>query len=113
VDNHAGSLQFYIVDGGAEGFLDDTYAGRNASAFTQRFVNSSGSWAQTIIFDDDDLLIAFDKNGKLISVALLRRPIDIDLPKSEHYRWTEDEANKVLMAGTILQSDCIAIRNLT
>jgi len=31
----------------------------------------------TFVFDDNDLLIAFDKAGKFVSSALLRRPLSI------------------------------------
>jgi hypothetical protein len=94
VDNNAGSIQFYIIDGGAEGFLDDTYAGRDAGKVLEQYIEDR-TWAGSIIFDDNDLLIAFSRTGSLISSALLRRPIHVDLPKKENYRWTEEEADKV------------------
>lgn len=97
VDGNAGSIQFYIIDGGAEGFLDDTYAGRDAARITEQYIENR-AWSGSTTFDDNDLLIAFAKNGKLISSARLRRPLSIDLPKKEHYRWTEEEANKVYKA---------------
>jgi hypothetical protein len=97
VDNNAGSIQFYIIDGGAEGFLDDTYAGRDAGKVMEQYTEDR-AWAGSTIFDDNDLLIAFSRTGSLISSALLRRPISVELPKNEHYRWTEEEANKVYKA---------------
>lgn len=93
VDNNASSIQFYMIDGGAEGFLDDTYAGRDAGRIREDYVEDR-AWSGSTTFDDNDLLIAFGKNGNLISSALLRRPLSIDLPKKNHYRWTEEEANK-------------------
>src|ERR1700722_601315 len=94
VENNAGSIQFYIIDGGAEGFLEDSYAGRDAGRITEQYFEDRG-WVGSTIFDDNDLLIAFSRSGGLISSALLRRPISIELPKSENYRWSEEEAEKV------------------
>jgi len=98
VDNNAGSIQFYIIDGGAEGFLDNKYAGRDAGRITEQYTDDDGFWAGVTIFDDDDLLVAFSKTGDPISSALLRRPISVELPKKEHYKWTEEEADKVYKA---------------
>ena len=90
VDTNASSLQFYIVNGGAEGFLGGSYAGKDAGRTTEQY-GATGS----IIFDNDDLLIAFDKNGKLIASSLLRRPLSINYPGVS---WTEKTANNVYNA---------------
>ena len=50
----------------------------------------------TFVFDDNDLLIAFDKAGKFVSSALLRRPLSIT--SAAPIVWTEDTANKVYEA---------------
>jgi hypothetical protein len=41
------------------------------------------SWVGSTIVDDNDLLIAFSTTGSLISSALLRRLIHVDLPKKK------------------------------
>ena len=47
-----------------------------------------------MIFDDNDLIAAFDSKGELISSALLSRPLQIINPNI----WTEATANKVYNA---------------
>lgn len=88
-------LQFFIVKGGGEGFLDAAYAGIDASRVTVGGgMTTSGAAGTEIVFDDNDLIVAFDKTGKLISAALLRRPLSIKHPSI----WTEHTANKVYNA---------------
>lgn len=92
VSSSAKSLQFFIVKGGAEGFLDSAYAGSDASrVVVGGGVTTSGAPGTMMIFDNNDLIAAFDKKGKLIGSALLKRPISITNPNI----WTEDTANKV------------------
>ena len=67
VDTNAGSIQFYIIDGGAEGFLDDTYASRDAGKILEQYIEGR-SWVGS---------------GSLISSALPRRSIHVDLPKKK------------------------------
>jgi hypothetical protein len=50
VDNNAGSIQFYIIDGGAEGFLDDSYAGKDAGKTKEQYKDEDGAWAGLTIF---------------------------------------------------------------
>jgi hypothetical protein len=89
VSASAAGLQFYMINGGAEGFLDSSYTSLNASRVTESY-GQNGRWQ--ITYDDNDLLIAFDKSGKLINSSLLRRPLSITDPS---VNWTEDSANKV------------------
>jgi hypothetical protein len=74
VSDKAKGLQFFIVKGGAEGFLDASYAGIDASRIVQKHDTTATS-AIDMIFDDNDLLAVFDRGGKLIASALLSRPI--------------------------------------
>jgi len=95
VSSSARGLQFFIVKGGGEGFLDASYGGRDASrVLVGGGVTTDGKPGTTMIFDDNDLIAVFDPKGKLISSALLRRPISIATPKKPHF-WTEGTANKV------------------
>lgn len=87
-------LQFFIVKGGAEGFLDSSYRDRNASRIVRSEVTTDGKPGTTMIFDDNDLIAVFDAKGKLVSSALLSRPISIATPKKPLF-WTEPTANKV------------------
>jgi hypothetical protein len=73
VGDKAKGLQFFIVKGGAEGFLDASYAGIDASRIVQKH-DTTASSAIDMIFDDNDLLAVFDGGGKLVSSALLSRP---------------------------------------
>lgn len=91
----AKGLQFFMIKGGGEGFLDPFYKGKDASrVIIGGGVTTSGATGTTMIFDDNDLLVAFDQKGKLLNSALLRRPISITNPNI----WTEHTANKVYNA---------------
>ena len=65
--DHAAGLQFFIVKGGGEGFLDGSYAGKDASRMIVLggSTTASSTAPMTFVFDDNDLLIAFDKAGKI------------------------------------------------
>jgi hypothetical protein len=95
VVDHAKGLQFFIVKGGAEGFLAASFASLDAS---RRSINGGSTTpgttatVQSKLVDDNDLLIAFDKTGKLISSAMLHRPLSIP------GIWTEETANNVYNA---------------
>lgn len=91
VSSGAAGIQFFIVKGGAEGFLDSSYAGTDASRVIETGPTTSGKPGTTMIFDDNDLLAAFDKAGKFLDAALLRRPISITNPNI----WTEHTANLI------------------
>jgi hypothetical protein len=94
VKTNARGLQFFIVKGGAEGFLDASYRDRDASRIVRGEVTTDGKPGTTMIFDDNDLIAVFDAKGKLVSSALLRRPISIATPKKPLF-WTEATADKV------------------
>lgn len=95
VSTSARGLQFFIVKGGGEGFLDASYGGRDASrVLVGGGVTTDGKPGTMMIFDDNDLIAAFDKKGKLIRSALLSRPISIRTP-DEPNKWTEKTANMV------------------
>jgi hypothetical protein len=95
VSERASGLQFFIVKGGGEGFLDSLYAGKDASRIVRGGERTtSGAPGTMMIFDDNDLIAAFDQKGNLVSSALLRRPISIRTPDDPN-KWTEGTANKV------------------
>lgn len=95
VADHARGLQFFIVKGGGEGFLSGAYAGKDASRVIILGGSTTATSAapMTFVFDDNDLLVAFDKQGNFINSALLRRPLSIN--NAWPVVWTEDTANKV------------------
>ncbi len=81
-------LQFFIVRGGAEGFLDPWYKGKDASrVVVGDTVTTSGKAGTVMTFVDHDFLIVFTAAGKLIGNAILRRPIAISHPDIWH-EWT-------------------------
>ena len=95
VSSEARGLQFFIVKGGGEGFLDSYYAGKDASRIVRGGERTtSGAPGTMMIFDDNDLIAAFDQKGNLVSSALLRRPISIRTPDDPN-KWTEGTANLV------------------
>ena len=95
VSSHAKRLQFFIIRGGGEGFLDASYRGRDASnEVVSAGVTTSGAPGTTMRFDNTDLIAAFEAHGALISSALLRRPLSIQNPNI----WTEHTANAVYKA---------------
>ncbi len=87
VSANAGELQFFIVKGGAEGFLGENYADKEASRILTHYK------ARQVLWDDNGLLIAFDERGKLINAARLSRPLAITGDPETH--WHERTANKV------------------
>jgi hypothetical protein len=95
VSSKAGGLQFFIIEGGGEGFLPSFYRDKDASRIVETSV-STGGVASSTIFDDNDLLCVFGKTGNLIASALLRRPLSI--PGAPGGGWTEQTANKVYHA---------------
>jgi hypothetical protein len=91
VSDKARSLQFFIIKGGAEGFLAASYKNTDASNQVEGGDTTGGGGGTTMRFSDTDLVVVFDGAGKLISSALLRRPMWIHRPNI----WSEDAANKV------------------
>jgi hypothetical protein len=90
-------LQFFMIKGGGEGFLDAYYRGRDAS----REVISDGATTDSkgpvvMIFDNNDMLVVFDHMGTLVGSALLERPISITDPSLKNPQmWTEGTANRI------------------
>jgi hypothetical protein len=83
VSDKARALQFFIITGGAEGFLDPSYKNQDANNRLEGGgVTTGGAPGTTMRFSDTDLLTVFDAHGKLISSALLRRPMWIHNPVS-------------------------------
>jgi len=92
VSTHAKGLQFFIVKGGAEGFLEESYKGRDASHQVEGGgVTTSGEPGTVMTFSYTDLIAAFDAHGNLVSSALLGRPLSIQNPN----RWSEHAAQAV------------------
>lgn len=97
VQSSAKGLQFFMIKGGGEGFLDPYYFGKDASrVVTNSGATTGSSGGVTMVFDNNDLLAVFDGKGKLIGSALLERPISITNPHRKNpHMWTEPTANKV------------------
>jgi hypothetical protein len=93
-------LQFFMIKGGGEGFLDPYYGGRDAS----REIISDGATTASaggvvMVFDNNDLLAVFEGSGKLLGAALLERPIVITDPSRRNpHMWTEGTANRIYNA---------------
>ncbi len=85
-------LQFFIIRGGAEGFLPSWLAAKDASNVVMAGETTAGPKAITFRFDDNDLLAVFDGGGKLISSARLERPLFITKI------WSQRTADKVYNA---------------
>jgi hypothetical protein len=89
VSTRAGKIQFFIVRGGAEGFLPAHLAKKDAGDFLGP--RSSPS-ARQFRWDHNDLLAVFDARGKLIRAARLQRPISIT------GKWREETSTKIYNA---------------
>lgn len=77
VSSGAKKIQFFIVRGGAEGFLPSDLANKDASDVVEPGETTAGGAPSEFRFDDNDLLVVFDPKGKLIGAALLQRPTSI------------------------------------
>ena len=82
------ALQFLIIRGGAEGFLPADLSGVDASNVVMTGATTNGA-PSTFRFDNNDLLVVFDKSGSLVSSARLERPVFITK------MWSQQTANKV------------------
>ncbi len=82
-------LQFFIIRGGGEGFLPQSLRGVDASNVTYSTTSTSGTSSTDSVVDYNDVLAVFDKTGRLISSALLERPLFI------RGIWSKRTANKV------------------
>jgi len=89
-------LQFFIIKGGGEGFLDPYYRGKDASREIISDGATTDSSGVVMVFDNNDLLAVFDHDGDLVGAALLERPISITDPSRKHpHMWTEGTANRI------------------
>jgi hypothetical protein len=77
VSDKTRKIQFFIIRGGAEGFLPSDMAGADASNVVFPESTTDGKTSPEFRFDNNDLLAAFDPSGKLIGAALLQRPTSI------------------------------------
>lgn len=93
VSDRARKIQFFIIRGGAEGFLSADMAKKNASNVVFPGSTTAGKKSPEFRFDNNDLLAVFDPRGKLIRAALLQRPISIS-----GGIWTEKTANAIYNA---------------
>ena len=92
VRTDAAGLQFFMIKGGGEGFLDPWYRNQDASRVVSADEVTTGNKSGTVmIFDDNDLLAVFEKGGSLLGSALLSRPISIKHPNI----WSEHTANRI------------------
>lgn len=77
VDSKGRDLQFFIVRGGAEGFLPDGLRKIDANKNVTHWQSTNGKLGETD-FDENDLLAVFDDGGALIGAARLRRPTYVE-----------------------------------
>ncbi|MGA7928157.1 MAG: hypothetical protein WCA20_19480 [Candidatus Sulfotelmatobacter sp.] len=77
VSDKTKKIQFFIIRGGAEGFLPSDMAGKDASNVLFPGSTTDGKKSPEFRFDNNDLLAVFDPRGKLIGAALLQRPTSI------------------------------------
>jgi hypothetical protein len=73
----ARGMQFFIVRGGAEGFLPDALRKIDARNNVTHWQSTNGTLGETD-FDENDLLAVFDTSGSLIGSARLRRPTYVE-----------------------------------
>ena len=66
-------LQFFIINGGAEGFLPPDLKDLDANRHETQWVDTNKQSGRTD-FDENDLLTVFDAAGKLVGSARLMRP---------------------------------------
>jgi hypothetical protein len=96
VSDKADGLQFFIVQGGMEGFLGKGFDSVNANWIVQGGSTTDADSA-TIIFDYNDMLSVFDAKGKLIDSAQLIRPVAI-MTKQDPGKWTLHTSSMVYAA---------------
>jgi hypothetical protein len=76
-DGGKGRLQFFIVRGGAEGFLPDPLRKIDARDNVTHWRDTDGHLGTTK-FDENDLIAVFDAGGSLVGAARLRRPTFVE-----------------------------------
>jgi hypothetical protein len=77
VGDRAKKIQFFVIRGGGEGFLPAAWAKEDASNLVLPGETTSGGKRREFVFDNNDVLAAFDPKGKLIGAARLKRPVSI------------------------------------
>lgn len=91
VSTAAKKIQFFIIRGGAEGFMHSDFAKLNAGR-----VSSEGEGTNkkksTNLYDYNDVMAVFEPGGKLIRTVFLIRPLQIP------GRWSEGTANDIYNA---------------
>ena len=88
----ASAMQFFIVKGGAEGFLPAFLRGQDASSVVESDGSTTQGAGSTFHFDHNDLLVVFDSLGLLVGAARLERPTFIT------GIWSRKTADKVYAA---------------
>ena len=81
-------LQFYIIHGGGEGFLNSNDGIQDAGRTTGSGQATDGASTENLN-DLNDIIAVFDGDGHLVSAAALKRPLRIP------NRWSEKAANEV------------------
>lgn len=87
----AKKIQFFIIRGGAEGFLSSAFATLNAGDVSDRGESTSKK-VTTNRVDFNDVMAVFEPSGKLIRAVFLIRPLQIP------GIWSEGTANEVYNA---------------
>jgi hypothetical protein len=95
VSKTAHSLQFFIVEGGAEGFLGASFSSVADSAKLPMAFSTTSGRLITSIFDASALIAVFSPKGEFISSALLQRPVDIPM---DGFFWLKKRAPQVFGA---------------
>lgn len=91
VGTAAKKIQFFIIRGGAEGFMHSFFANKDAGRVSASGESTSKKKTQNL-YDYNDLMAVFEPNGKLIRAVFLIRPLQIP------GRWTERTANDIYNA---------------
>lgn len=99
----AKGLQFFIIRGGAEGFLPQSMRRLDASQLTVTTTDTRGVTSVNSVVDHNDLLAVFDSTGRLVTSARLERPLVVtDI-------WSRRTADKVY--GSWSNREVIVYRN--
>lgn len=77
VSSNTKKMQFFIIRGGAEGFMHASFAKLDAGRIVRPGETTNGKKSSEFKWDMNDLLAVFDPKGKLIRAAFLQRPISI------------------------------------
>jgi hypothetical protein len=88
VSETARRLQFYIIHGGGEGFLNSNDSTQDAGRTAGSGQATDGASTENIN-DLNDVIAVFDGDGHLLSAAALKRPVRIP------HRLSEKKANEV------------------